>query len=272
MTTTAIQRLLDIMAALRDPEQGCPWDCEQTFRSIVPHTLEEAYELAEAIERQEPDAIKDELGDLLFQVVFYAQLGREQAWFDFDGLAAQLAAKLERRHPHVFGDAEGRTPAAVSGQWERIKEQERRAATSDGQPGTLDGVVANLPALTRAQKLQKRAARVGFDWGETAPVLNKIEEELAEFRQELEQGDEVERLAEEFGDFLFACVNLARHAGIDPETALRGANRKFESRFRYIESQLAAAGRKPEDATLAEMDGLWEQAKASEKSAVKSDE
>ncbi len=264
MTATAIQRLLDIMATLRDPERGCPWDCEQTFRSIVPHTLEEAYELAEAIERQEPEAIKDELGDLLFQVIFYAQLGREQDWFDFDGLAAQLAAKLERRHPHVFGDAEGCMPAAVSGQWERIKEQERRAAANDGQPGTLDGVAANLPALTRAQKLQQRAARVGFDWGDTGPVIHKMEEELAEFRQELEQGGGADRLAEEFGDFLFACVNLARHAGIDPETALRGANRKFASRFSYIESRLAAAGRKPEDSTLEEMDGLWEEAKQQE--------
>mgnify|MGYP006421397895 CR=1 FL=1 len=272
MTTTATQRLLDIMAALRHPDHGCPWDREQTFRSIVPYTLEEAYELAEAIERQEPEAIKDELGDLLFQVVFYTQLGQEQAWFDFDGLANQLAAKLERRHPHVFADAEGRTPAAVSGQWERIKEQERRAAASDGQPATLDGVAANLPALTRAQKLQQRAARIGFDWGESAPVLDKIEEELAEFRQQLEQGDGAERLAEELGDLLFACVNLARHAEVDPETALRGTNRKFESRFRYIESRLAAIGRKPEDSSLEDMDGLWEEAKLSEKPDRKSEE
>lgn len=263
MTLSATRRLLDIMQTLRDPDHGCPWDREQTFASIVPHTLEETYELAEAIESEDPDAIHDELGDLLFQVVFYAELGRERDWFDFESLAARLCEKLERRHPHVFGSGQGATTTMVSGQWERIKADERRQ-TAGEETGTLAGVARNLPALSRAAKLQKRASRVGFDWGEPAPVIAKIEEELEEFRAELAAGHADDRLEEEFGDFLFACVNLARHAGIDPETALRRANRKFESRFGYVESQLAREGRTPEDSTLEEMDALWEEAKRGE--------
>lgn len=265
MTLTATQRLLEIMNILRDPARGCPWDRKQGFSSIVPHTLEEAYELAEAIELEDTEAIHDELGDLLFQVVFYAQLGSERHWFDFESLAARLCDKLERRHPHVFGDDAGDTTSeAVSGQWERIKAEERRASATTQMPATLAGVARSLPALTRARKLQKRAARVGFDWDEPESVIAKIEEELAELRQELHEGETPDRLEEEYGDFLFACVNLARHAGVDPETALRRANRKFESRFGYIESQLAAAGKQPEDSTLEEMDALWEAAKGRE--------
>ena len=260
MTLAATRRLLDIMQTLRNPDHGCPWDREQSFTSIVPHTLEEAYELAEAIERGDADAIHDELGDLLFQVVFYAELGREQDWFDFEQLASRLCDKLERRHPHVFADEGGACANRVRGQWERIKAEERRQA-GDDEPGALAGVARNLPALSRAAKLQKRASRVGFDWDGPEPVLDKIEEELEEFRVELDAGFDNDRLEEEFGDFLFACVNLARHAGVDPETALRRANRKFENRFSYIETQLARKGKTPEEATLEEMDALWDEAK-----------
>lgn len=260
MTLEATQRLLAIMRQLRDPDHGCPWDRRQDFASIVPHTLEEAFELAEAIENGDAEAIRAELGDLLFQVVFYAQLGSERDWFDFDSVAAAIAAKLERRHPHVFAET-APAEAELSGQWERIKAEERR------ESGRKDGVLADvpraLPALSRARKLQKRAAHVGFDWGDPAPVFAKIEEELDEFRSELARGaDNHARMEEEFGDFLFACVNLARHAGIDPETALRRANRKFETRFAFIEAQLAARGCSPEDSSLEEMDALWEEAKA----------
>lgn len=264
MTLLATQRLLDIMRRLRDPDNGCPWDRRQDFRSIVPHTLEEAYELAEAIENNDRDSIRDELGDLLFQVVFYAQLGSEAGWFDFEAVAATIGAKLERRHPHVFADTQADTEAEVSSQWERIKAAERRESAAVSEPGALHGVAVSLPALTRARKLQKRAAHVGFDWPDAAPVIAKVEEELEEFRCELATTDNHDRMEEEFGDFLFACVNLARHAGIDPETALRRANRKFESRFAYIEAQLAEAGRCTRDSSLEEMDELWEEAKRGE--------
>lgn len=262
MTLSSTRRLLEIMQLLRDPVNGCPWDRQQTFASIVPHTLEEAYELAEAIERLDADSIHDELGDLLFQVVFYAQLGDERGWFDFETVAARLCRKLERRHPHVFVD--GHDSTDISGQWERIKAEERHVAAVDGAPGVLAGVARSLPALSRAQKLQKRAGRVGFDWADPEPVFAKIEEELAELRVELDQPDNGARIEEEIGDFLFACVNLARHAGVDAETALRRANRKFESRFGYVEAQLNKRGRRPEDSTLEEMDALWEEAKGRE--------
>lgn len=262
MSFNATERLLRIMQNLRDPERGCPWDREQDFASIVPHTLEEAYELAEAIESMTPEAIRDELGDLLFQVVFYAQLADEAGWFDFETLAEGLCEKLQRRHPHVFGPAAGSQPTA--GQWEHIKAEERRHLSTAGKPGTLAGIALNLPALSRAVKLQKRAARVGFDWREPGAVLAKVEEELAELRAELDNDVEPARTEEEIGDLLFACTNLARHAGVDPEAALRRANRKFERRFRYIEQQLAEQGRSTENATLAEMDALWEEAKLAE--------
>lgn len=261
MTLTSTQRLLEIMRLLRDPEAGCPWDRQQSFASIVPHTLEEAYELADAIAQLDADAIHDELGDLLFQVVFYAQLGRERDWFDFEAVAERLCRKLERRHPHVFADQEA---GDIQGQWEHIKAAERREAAGDQESGTLTGVPRSLPALSRAQKLQKRAACAGFDWSEPAPVLAKIEEELAELREELARQDNAGRIEEELGDFLFACVNLARHAGIDAEAALRCANRKFETRFAFIEARLAEQGRRPEQSTLEEMDALWEEAKGRE--------
>lgn len=273
-TSSTLHELLACMARLRDPENGCPWDKAQTFTSIVPHTLDEAYELADAIETGDPARIRDELGDLLLQVVFYAQIAAEQNLFDFQAIAAGLIAKLKRRHPHVFGDEALAGAAAVNQRWEQIKaaerEQHKQAAgeADTVQAGVLAGVARNLPALTRARKLQKRAARVGFDWSDPAPVFAKIEEELAEFRAELEPESTTVadhgRIEEEFGDVLFAVVNLARHAGVEPETALRRANRKFESRFNYIEAQLQAAGRTPAQATLEEMDALWDQAKTLE--------
>lgn len=262
-----LARLLGIMRALRDPEQGCPWDRAQTFASIVPHTLEEAYELAEVIELDaDPDTLRDELGDLLFQVVFYAQMAAERGWFDFDAIAAGLSDKLERRHPHVFSDQSNDMPAnGLNRQWEAIKSEERRQNDDDADDSVLAAVSLALPALVRARKLQKRAATVGFDWSEPGPVIAKIEEELAELSAELTAGVSHDRIEEEYGDFLFACVNLARHAGVNPESALRRANRKFESRFRYIEEQLRARGRNPHDASLEEMDALWEEAKRRER-------
>ncbi|MEX0952171.1 MAG: nucleoside triphosphate pyrophosphohydrolase [Gammaproteobacteria bacterium] len=274
-TSPILLELLACMARLRDPEQGCPWDTAQTFASIVPHTLEEAYELAEAIETGEPVRIRDELGDLLLQVVFYAQIAAEQNLFDFQTIAAGLIGKLKRRHPHVFGEEALADAAAVNQRWEEIKaaerQQDKQATETVGvaQAGVLDGVALSLPALTRARKLQKRAASVGFDWSDPAPVFAKIEEELAEFRAELEPKSaaavDQSRIEEEYGDVLFAVVNLARHAGVEPETALRRANRKFESRFNYIEQQLQASGRTSGQATLEEMDTLWDQAKTLEK-------
>lgn len=260
-----VERLLEIMRTLRDPESGCPWDRVQTLASIVPHTLEEAYELAEVIEAgNDPGALRDELGDLLFQVIFYAQLAAEQGWFDFDAIVNGLCEKLERRHPHVFGDKTGVTAGEVGQLWEAIKAEERRLDDNGQDDSVLAAVSTALPALVRARKLQKRAATVGFDWPVPAPVIAKIEEELQELSTELDDGTNHERIEEEYGDFLFACVNLARHAGVNPETALRRANRKFEQRFRFIEQQLTARGQSAEQATLEEMDALWEEAKRRE--------
>lgn len=257
-----MERLLDLMARLRDPESGCPWDREQTWETIVPHTLEEAYEVADAIARGDREELKNELGDLLFQVAFYSQLAQEEGTFTFADVVAGITEKMIRRHPHVFGDAEYRTAAEQSAAWEHIKTAERGGR----RDSVLDGVPLPLPALTRALKLQRKAARVGFDWPEAPPVVDKIQEELEEIRVELAAGSDAARLREEVGDILFACVNLARHLKIDPEGALRGANRKFETRFRRIESWLAETGRRPEQASLAEMDALWERAKAEEQS------
>ncbi|MDN5882961.1 MAG: nucleoside triphosphate pyrophosphohydrolase [Nitrosospira sp.] len=257
MTLPATERLLEIMRTLRDPSQGCPWDRRQDFASIVPHTLEEAYELAEAIETGNVEDLRAELGDLLFQIVFYSQLGNERGWFDFEAVAKTMCAKLERRPPHVFSGSAATTVAEASNQWERIKVDER-----GGKSGVLQGVALNLPALSRAQKLQKRAASVGFDWDDPAPVSAKVIEELAEFHAELEHAEpDPGRLEEELGDLLFACVNLARHAGVDAETAARRANRKFESRFAYIEQQLVERGKTAADSSLEEMDALWDEAK-----------
>jgi ATP diphosphatase len=257
--TMALERLLEIMTALRRPATGCPWDREQTFKTIAPYTIEEAYEVADAIERGAMDDLKEELGDLLLQVVYHAEMAREQALFDFDAVAAAIGDKLIRRHPHVFGGESIATAAAQTEAWEVHKARERSAKTSGAN--TLAGVTIGLPALTRAVKLQQRAARVGFDWDGVAPVLEKIEEELRELRAELDAGDSHARITDELGDLLFAVTNLARQVSVDPEQAVRGANRKFERRFVRIEQGLAEEGKRPEDASLEEMDRYWDAAK-----------
>jgi len=258
-----LARLLAVMAWLRDPRQGCPWDIEQTFRTIAPYTIEEAYEVADAIERDDMGALKEELGDLLLQVVYHAQMASEAGSFDFTAVAAGVAAKMIDRHPHVFGDASIATAEAQTVSWEARKAAERAAkAESGAEAGTLDGIARALPALLRAEKIQKRAARVGFDWNDTGPVIDKIEEELRELRSEIEAGTvERERVEDELGDVLFAVANLARHCKVDPEAALRSTNDKFERRFRYIERRLAEIGRRPSDASLEEMEQLWTEAK-----------
>jgi len=256
-------RLLAVMAWLRDRQHGCPWDVEQTFRTIAPYTIEEAYEVADAIDRDDLGALKEELGDLLLQVVYHAQMAHESGAFGFADVASAIADKMVDRHPHVFGDARVATAEAQTVSWEARKATERAAKRAGAEPaGTLDGVARALPALLRAEKIQKRAARVGFDWKQTGPVIDKIDEELGELRAELEAGDvDQARLTDELGDVLFAVANLARHCKIDPEAALRATNDKFERRFRHIERRLAEAGRKPADATLEEMEALWQEAK-----------
>jgi MazG family protein len=268
----SIERLLAIMAALRDPKTGCPWDREQTFATIAPYTIEEAYEVAEAIRENDLTALKDELGDLLFQVVFYAQMASESGGFTFEAIATAVSDKMVRRHPHVFGTAEIASSEAQTRNWETIKAHERtaKAAAANGAQapdGALAGVSRALPGLTRALKLQARAARVGFDWAAAAPIFAKIAEEVAELEAAVADRAAAPAAVEaELGDLLFACVNLARHLSVDPEASLRRANAKFERRFRTIEAALAAEGRTPGDASLAEMDALWDRAKADEKS------
>jgi MazG family protein len=248
------------MDTLRDPIHGCPWDKEQTRETILPYTIEEVYELAEAIGQGDPSAIRDELGDLLFQIVFYARMASEAGQFDFADVADSINTKLRRRHPHVFGNAQIHTADQQSQSWEQIKADERaQAGHVDG--GLLDTVSSAMPALMCANKLQKKAATVGFDWGDPIPVLDKIEEEIGELRAALAQGADPARLQDETGDILFACVNLARHVKVDPETALMSTNRKFRKRFAYIESALAKQGRTTEQASLEEMEALWQQAK-----------
>lgn len=265
--TNPMTRLLEVMARLRDPRGGCPWDREQTFRTIAPYTVEEAYEVADAIERGDFEALREELGDLLFQVVFYAQMGSEERRFDFNDIARDIAEKMIRRHPHVFGGTDIKTAAEQTRAWEDHKAAER--AVGIAEPGALDGVPLALPALTRAEKLQKRAARVGFDWPEAVQVLDKIEEEIAELRAEIEDTAAPNpRIEDEVGDLLFALVNLARHLGCDPEQSLRGTNAKFERRFRRIEAELSKQGRTPADATLEEMEALWVAAKQAEKTGA----
>jgi len=257
-----VARLLVIVAHLRDPVQGCPWDLRQTFASIAPHTLEEAYELVEAIERGDTENLKDELGDLLLQVVYHAQMAHEQDLFTFDRVAKAVGDKLVRRHPHVFGDAQYAGDQARDAAWEAEKARERETrAGNTGKHSAVDGVAAALPALTRARKLQKRAASVGFDWPDRMDIFAKIEEEIAEVREVLTDDSSPDRIEEEIGDLLFAVVNLARRSEVDPEGALRAANRKFERRFRAIEAALAADNRRPQDCTLDELDALWEQVK-----------
>jgi len=262
--------LLELMERLRDPVRGCPWDREQTLTSIAPHTLEECYELVDAIERDEDQALREELGDVLFQVVFLAQITAEQGRFDFADVVRELTTKLIRRHPHVFPEerpaAGEQSPArtaprdaeGVSQQWEDIKAEERRGRDQDS---VLDDVPLALPALGRAAKLQRRAARTGFDWTEVEPVRERLLEELGELEEAREQRDH-EAMVAELGDVLFSCVNLARHLEIDPEVALRGANHRFEQRFRWVEAALAARGHSPAEADAATLDRLWQQAKA----------
>ncbi|HZH27012.1 MAG TPA: nucleoside triphosphate pyrophosphohydrolase [Azospirillaceae bacterium] len=266
MNERPIDRLLAIMARLRDPNGGCPWDLEQTFRTIAPHTIEEAYEVVDAIERDDMDALKDECGDLLFQVVYYAQMAGEAGHFDFNAVAQAVSEKMIRRHPHVFGDERIDTAGAQTSRWEEHKAAERAAkagnanAAAEGT-GLLDGVPVGLPALTRAVKLQKRAARVGFDWPEVGQILDKLTEEITELKAELAVGAPKDRVTDELGDILFVIANLGRRLEVDPETALRGTNAKFERRFRYVEQRLAEKGRSPREATLDEMEELWQQAK-----------
>jgi nucleoside triphosphate diphosphatase len=268
-----ISRLLDIMAALRTPGTGCPWDLEQNFATIAPYTIEEAYEVADAIARGDLDDLRDELGDLLLQVVFHARMAEEQDAFAFGDVVEAISRKMIRRHPHVFADKNGRlTPSDVKGAWERIKAEEkadraaRRPPDQAPHKSLLSSVKAGQPALARAMELQRKASTVGFDWNDPRAVLRKIREEADEIEAALDRDDK-EGLAEETGDLLFALVNLARHVGVDPEWALRGTNAKFERRFGHIERSLASRGRSLEDASLEEMDALWEEAKNAKPSA-----
>lgn len=269
-----IARLLEIMARLRNPEGGCPWDVEQTFATIAPYTIEEAYEVAEAIQQGDLESLKDELGDLLLQVVFHAQMAREQRVFDFDDVVEAISDKMVRRHPHVFGSESERDAATQTLSWEKQKAEERAAKANGAPISALEGVTVGLPGLTRALKLQKRAARVGFDWPDARQVLDKISEEIDELRTEMESvtdaggesdPDSQERLSDELGDTLFALANLARHLKIDPEAALRGTNAKFERRFRLVEQKLADEGVVPGEASLEQMEAHWQAAKELER-------
>jgi nucleoside triphosphate diphosphatase len=259
-----ISRLLEIMAVLRTPKTGCPWDLAQDFSTIAPYTLEEAYEVADAIARGDLDDLKEELGDLLLQVVFHARMAQEESAFDFGDVVQAINEKLIRRHPHVFGDERSPNAQAVEGLWERIKAEEKTArGEGDQRAGALAGVPVALPALTRALKLQQKASKVGFDWNDPRAVLAKIREEADEIEAALES--DPSGAAAEVGDLLFAAVNLARHLRADPEAVLRGTNEKFVRRFAAIERALAAKGKAPAQATLAEMDALWDEAKADER-------
>ncbi len=261
-----LRRLLAIMARLRDPEHGCPWDREQNFGTIAPYTIEEAYEVADAIARNNMTDLRDELGDLLFQVVFHARVAEEAGLFGFDSVAGAIADKMERRHPHVFGTSHVRTAAEQSAAWETHKAAERQSNPAGAAAnGALDGVPLALPALLRAEKLGKRAARVGFDWPHIGGVLDKVREEIGEIESARAGNEPIERVEHELGDLLFALAQLARHLAIDPETALRKANGRFERRFGAVESALAAQGRSPADASLEQLETLWQKAKAAEK-------
>lgn len=253
--------LIEIMAKLRDPEGGCPWDLEQTFATIAPYTVEEAYEVADAIERGDLSDLKEELGDLLLQVVFHSRMAQEQGAFDITDVARAISDKMIRRHPHVFGDHAYEDLSAQVAGWEQLKAQERQAKA---KTGVLDDVPTGLPALTRAVKLTKRAARVGFDWPTAKEVLDKLREETDEIAVEIEAGD-LAKAREELGDILFVCANLARKLDVDPEDALRATNAKFTRRFGFVETELAKRGKTPDQSDLAEMDALWNDAKAAEK-------
>lgn len=267
-----IARLIEIMAALRTKGTGCPWDLEQSYETIVPYTLEEAYEVADAVARQDLGDLKEELGDLLLQVVFHARMAEEEGAFDFGGVVEAITQKLVRRHPHVFGDARDLTPDQVSALWGKIKAEEksekaerrRAAGVPEEEQGALDGVPLPLPALTRALKLQEKASKVGFDWNDARQVLAKIREETDELAEALDTGG-IDAIKDEMGDLLFAVVNLSRHAKVDPEAALRGTNEKFVRRFGYLERELARQDRAPAEASLEEMEALWQEAKRVER-------
>jgi ATP diphosphatase len=269
-----IARLVEIMARLRTPGTGCPWDLEQSFETIAPYTIEEACEVADAIARNDLSDLKDELGDLLLQVVFHARMAEEQGLFAFPDVVRAITEKLIRRHPHVFGSARDLTPEAVKGLWDEIKAEERRAKAAERarlglevppEGGVLHGVPPALPGLARALKLQEKAAKVGFDWNDVGAVLDKIVEEAREIAEAAAKKDNRAAVADEVGDLLFAVVNLARHLGVEPEAALRGTNAKFERRFAAIEQGLAARGSSPKEASLEEMDALWNEAKRRER-------
>lgn len=271
--STDITRLLDIMAALRNPETGCPWDIVQTFETIKPYTIEEAYEVADAIERNDPDDLCDELGDLLLQVVFHARIAEEAGLFNFGDVVTAITTKMIRRHPHVFARSDADTPETVKLQWDAIKRQEkqeraeRRAhngANEDFKQGHLGGVQRSFPALTEALKLQEQAAKVGFDWTEAEPILDKVEEEIGELREALKAGKQ-DKISDELGDLIFALVNIGRHVGAEPEQALRGTNSKFRRRFNHIETELHANGEDLKAATLVRMEELWQAAKQIER-------
>jgi len=258
-----IESLLEVMRRLRDPQTGCPWDKEQTFATIAPYTIEESYEVADAIQRNDLRDLKEELGDLLFQVVFHARIAEEMGLFDFNDVAAGMSEKLIRRHPHVFGNAGDRTAEEQNAAWEVIKAEERKAKEKHG---LLDDVPVGLPALTRAAKLTKRAARVGFDWPSTQEVLDKLDEETQELKVEIAKGD-MQKSHEELGDILFVLANLARKLDVEPENALRMTNAKFIRRFETIEAELAKIGKTADQSDLAEMDALWNAAKRAEHQA-----
>ncbi len=271
-----ISRLIEIMAALRNPETGCPWDVEQDFESIKPYTLEEAYEVADAIERRDMDDLCDELGDLLLQVVFHARMAEEAGEFSFGDVVEAITRKMIRRHPHVFARSDAETPDAVKKQWDEIKQAEkreraerraRRGMTEDFKAGFLGSVQRSFPALTEALKLQERAAKVGFDWSAPEPILDKIEEEVDELRVALRDGDK-SKVSDELGDLIFAVVNIGRHVKADPEQALRGTNTKFRRRFNHIETVLDAEGESLEAANLERMEEIWQAAKAIERAVV----
>lgn len=263
--TAGIERLIELMRRLREPVHGCPWDLQQTFRTIAPYTIEEAYEVADAIERNAVDELPDELGDLLLQVVYHAQIAAESGDFSWNDVVKAITDKMIRRHPHVFGD--WATEDFVAGSWEKLKAEER-AAKGEIRESVLDGVPAGLPGMTRAVKLQKRAAKVGFDWPDISGVLDKLREESAELAEAQATAD-IDAIEDEYADLLFVMANLGRHLGVDPEQALRRVNAKFESRFRAVEKSLAEQGKQPEEASLQEMDALWTEAKKAEHAARK---
>ena len=266
----AINALLDVMARLRDPDGGCPWDLEQNFATIAPYTIEEAYEVADAIAQNDMSELREELGDLLLQVVFHSKMATEEGHFTFEDVANSIVSKMIDRHPHVFGDGDAITTDGVNQTWEKIKAEERaQKAETKGQQrhSALDGVASALPALMRAEKLTKRAARVGFDWPSTDEVFDKLHEEIGELQAELTENPDQDRIEDELGDMLFVMANLSRKLGVDPEVALRRANHKFTRRFHFIENELARDGRSAGQSDLEEMDALWNAAKQAERNS-----